>query len=133
MLSLAGRISNDASSALTLGDNIYNGNNLEALLRSAAGRLMTPFTCMIRCVMAWSISIANGAISFEEKPAVPKPDYAVTGSSFYGNRVCHIAASIQPSARGELETPMSIRPMSNGPYCTLSDGPRHGLDLHEHA
>ncbi len=98
----------DAPSALILGDNIYYGNDLDALLRSATERTdgATVFAYHVQDPERYGVVEFNDqrtAVSIEEKPQQPKSNYAVTGLYFYDKQVCDIAASIKPSARGELE------------------------------
>ncbi|WP_202424197.1 glucose-1-phosphate thymidylyltransferase RfbA [Duganella lactea] len=98
----------DAPSALILGDNIYYGNDLDALLRSATERTdgATVFAYHVQDPERYGVVEFNDqrtAVSIEEKPKQPKSNYAVTGLYFYDNQVCDIAANIKPSARGELE------------------------------
>nr|WP_315260328.1 glucose-1-phosphate thymidylyltransferase RfbA [uncultured Duganella sp.] len=98
----------DAPSALILGDNIYYGNDLDALLRHATERTdgATVFAYHVQDPERYGVVEFNDqrtAVSIEEKPKQPKSNYAVTGLYFYDKQVCDIAASIQPSARGELE------------------------------
>ena len=94
--------------ALILGDNIFFGQGLQNLMAKAVRRKRGG------TVFAYSVSDPerygvveldehNKAISIEEKPKQPKSSYAVTGLYFYDNRVVDIAASIKPSARGEIE------------------------------
>ena len=100
-------IGNDPS-ALVLGDNIFYGHELVTNLASADQRAngATVFAYHVTDPERYGVIDFDKnykAISIEEKPLNPRSNYAVTGLYFYDNRVCDIAASIKPSARGELE------------------------------
>jgi glucose-1-phosphate thymidylyltransferase len=95
-------------SALILGDNIFYGHDLIKQLSSANTRTTgaSVFAYHVHDPQRYGVvefGIEHNAISLEEKPPMPKSNFAVTGLYFYDNQVCDIASQIKPSDRGELE------------------------------
>jgi len=107
-------------SALVLGDNIFYGHDLQTLLQKAAARTTgaTEFAYHVHDPERYGVVAFDAdqrALSIEEKPKQPKSSYAVTGLYFFDSQACDIAASIKPSARGELEiTDVNARYLSQG-------------------
>ena len=98
----------DCPSALVLGDNIFYGHDFAGLLDNASARATgaSVFAYHVTDPERYGVvdfDAQRRALSIEEKPQAPKSNYAVTGLYFYDEQVCDIAASIKPSARGELE------------------------------
>lgn len=96
---------------LVLGDNIFHGNGLSAMLREAVrtaekDRKATVFGYWVSDPERYGVAefdAEGNCLSIEEKPTQPKSNYAVVGLYFYPNKVVSVAKSIKPSARGELE------------------------------
>ena len=100
-------IGNDKA-ALALGDNIFYGQHFSNKLESAVSRKKgaTIFGYHVKDPERFGVvefSDSGVALSIEEKPQIPKSNYAVTGLYFYDNEVVEISKSIKPSKRGELE------------------------------
>lgn len=98
----------DDSVCMILGDNIYYGSGLRKMVQSAATKKhgATVFGYHVQDPKRFGVVDfdENGKVlSVEEKPSVPKSNYAITGLYFYDNRVVNIAKNVQPSERGELE------------------------------
>jgi len=97
----------DEPVALILGDNIFYGHGFSGILQAAAEHRTgaTVFAYPVHDPERYGVVEFDGgvAVSLEEKPARPKSRYAVTGLYFYDSSVVEIAASLEPSPRGELE------------------------------
>ena len=101
----------DDSVCLVLGDNIFHGSNFAHMLRQAVEKaenenMATVFGYRVNDPERYGVVEFNAegrAVSIEEKPEVPKSNYAVVGLYFYPNKVVEVAKNIKPSARGELE------------------------------
>lgn len=100
-------IGND-SVAMILGDNIYYGSGMRKILQRAAQKETgaTVFGYHVQDPERFGVVEFNEdgkVLSVEEKPEIPKSNYAITGLYFYDNRVVEIAKNVKPSHRGELE------------------------------
>ena len=103
-------IGNDAA-CLVLGDNIFHGAGLSALLRQAVidaeqNQKATVFGYWVNDPERYGVAEFDregNCLSIEEKPKHPKSNYAVVGLYFYPNKVVRVAKNVKPAARGELE------------------------------
>lgn len=103
-------IGND-SVCLVLGDNIFYGQSFSGMLKEAVSNVelenkATVFGYYVNDPQRYGVAefdASGNVLSIEEKPVQPKSNYAVVGLYFYPNKVVDVAASIRPSARGELE------------------------------
>jgi glucose-1-phosphate thymidylyltransferase len=97
-----------AKAALVLGDNLFYGTQFRMAVERAGSQekgatIFGYYTARPEQYGVVEFDKGGRAISLEEKPKLPKSNYAVPGVYFYDGRVCEIARSIKPSARGELE------------------------------
>lgn len=104
------RFVGDDTACLVLGDNIFYGAGFSEMLREAVRTAeqgkATVFGYWVKDPERYGVAEFDGegnCLSIEEKPAVPKSNYAVVGLYFYPNKVVDVAKRIKPSARGELE------------------------------
>ena len=111
------------SACLVLGDNIFHGAEFTRMLKEAVRNAeeeskATVFGYRVNDPERYGVAEFDkegNCLSIEEKPAVPKSNYAVVGLYFYPNKVVEVAKSIKPSARGELEiTTVNQRFLSDG-------------------
>ena len=98
----------DDGCALILGDNIFYGSDLATAMQRAAANDegATVFAYYVKDPQRYGVvefDKTGQAVSLEEKPSVPRSNYAVTGLYFYDKQIVDVAKSIRPSARGELE------------------------------
>ncbi|MEX2199297.1 MAG: glucose-1-phosphate thymidylyltransferase RfbA [Burkholderiales bacterium] len=128
--------------ALVLGDNLFHGHDLSALLSQAVAKKKgaTVFAYPVTDPQRYGVvefDAKGRAVSLEEKPKKPKSRYAVVGLYFYDNRVVRIAEGLKPSARGELEITdlnraylargeLDVVPMGRG-YAWLDTGTHESL------
>ncbi len=98
------------SVCLVLGDNLFHGNGLAEMMQQAVADAdkgkATVFGYWVSDPQRYGVAEFDkdgNCISIEEKPAVPKSNYAVVGLYVYPNKVVEVAGQIKPSARGELE------------------------------
>ncbi|GAB2742919.1 glucose-1-phosphate thymidylyltransferase RfbA [Melaminivora jejuensis] len=109
-----------SASALVLGDNIFYGHDFQELLESADARTggASVFAYHVHDPERYGVAEfdeGGKVLSLEEKPAVPKSSYAVTGLYFYDAQVVDYARALQPSPRGELEiTDLNRRYLEEG-------------------